>query len=395
MSQFNSKPVLLVVSFGTSYPESRELTIGAVETALQTAYPDYQVRRAFTSQVILDILKQRDGLEIDNVRQALERLVHDDVRDVVIQPTHVITGSEYHDVLEEVAEFAEKFHSVKVGRALLTLDRDYDTLISILAEDTKEYGKDTAVVYMGHGTEHAANDTYEKLQHKLWNEGYVNYFIGTVEAEPTVENVLELVKKTDARRVVLIPLMLVAGDHANNDMAGTEEDSWKALFQQAGYPVECVLKGLGQYPGVQKMLVGHAADAMAGPEFALRPQDVQLLPETLADGVYSLEVRSSSPMFRVKACQLRVEQGVMTADLVLSGDGYGRLYPGTAAQAQQADSGSWILPHTDSQGRQVFSLPVAALDTPTLCAAWSVGRNTWYDRELTFCREGTCQAEEQ
>ena len=132
MSQFNSKPVLMVVSFGTSYPESRELTIGAVETALQTAYPDYQVRRAFTSQVILDILKQRDGLEIDNVRQALERLVHDGVQDVVIQPTHVITGSEYHDVLEEVAEFAEKFHSVKVGRALLTLDRDYDTLISIL-----------------------------------------------------------------------------------------------------------------------------------------------------------------------------------------------------------------------------------------------------------------------
>lgn len=393
MSQSNSKPVLLVVSFGTSYPESRELTIGAVEAALEKAYPDYQVRRAFTSQVILDILKQRDGLEIDNVRQALERLVADGVRDMVIQPTHVITGSEYHDVLEEVAEFAEKFRSVKVGRALLTLERDYDTLISILAEDTKEYGKDTAVVYMGHGTEHAANDTYEKLQRKLWDKGYVNYFVGTVEAVPTVEDVLERVKKTDARRVVLIPLMLVAGDHATNDMAGTEEDSWKGLFEQAGYPVTCVLKGLGQYPAVREMLVGHVADAIAGAEFSYRPQTARPMPETLADGVYSVEVRSSSPMFRVTECLLRVENGAMTADLILGGDGYGRLYPGTASQAEAAGPSGWILPRTDSRGRQVFSLPVAAVNRSVACAAWSVGRNTWYDRDLTFCRAESHQRE--
>lgn len=395
MSQSNTKPVLLVISFGTSYPESRELTIGAVEKALEKAYPDYQVRRAFTSQVILDILKQRDGLEIDNVRRALERLVADGVRDVVIQPTHVITGSEYHDVLEEVAEFAERFRSVKVGRALLTLERDYDALISILVEDTKAYGKDTAIVYMGHGTEHAANDTYDKLQRKLWDKGYVNYFVGTVEAEPTVGDVLELVKKTDARRVVLIPLMLVAGDHATNDMAGTEEDSWKGLFEQAGYSVTCLLKGLGQYPAVQEMLIGHVADAIAGPEFSYRPQTARPMPETLADGVYSVEVRSSSPMFRVTECRLRVENGAMTADLILSGDGYGRLYPGTAAQAEQADPSRWILPHIDRQGRQVFSLPVASVSRPAVCAAWSVGRNTWYDRNLTFCREKSHRAEDR
>ncbi len=388
MSQFNSKPVLLVVSFGTSYPESRELTIGAVETALQTAYPDYQVRRAFTSQVILDILKQRDGLEIDNVCQALERLVHDGVRDVVIQPTHVITGSEYHDVLEEVAEFAEKFRSVKVGRALLTLDRDYDTLISILAEDTKEYGKDTAVVYMGHGTEHAANETYHRLQRKLWDRGFSNYFVGTVEAEPTVEDVLALVRETPARQVVLIPLMLVAGDHATNDMAGPEAGSWKDIFERAGYPVRCQLKGLGQYPAVQQMLVGHVADAIAGGEFrgedVTEPPAAEPLPERLPDGVYSLAVDSSSPMFRVTRCVLRVEQGHMTAEMTLSGGGYSRLYPGRAAEAAQAPAEAWIQPRAGE--KSVFSFPVAVLDRPVDCAAWSVGREAWYDRVLTFRR---------
>ena len=383
------RPVLLVVSFGTSYNESRELTIGAVERALQAAYPGYEVRRAFTSQIILDILKERDGLEIDNVRQALERLTADGVREVVIQPTHVMTGSEYHDVLREVAAWAPQFASVKVGRALVTREEDYDALIRILTEDTAPWiSEDTAVVYMGHGTEHAANETYHRLQRKLWNRGFSNYFVGTVEAEPTVEDVLALVRETPARQVVLIPLMLVAGDHATNDMAGPEEGSWKDIFERAGYPVRCQLRGLGQYPAVQQMLVGHVADAIAGGEFrgedVTEPLAAEPLPERLPDGVYSLAVDSSSPMFRVTRCVLRVEQGHMTAEMTLSGGGYSRLYPGRAAEAAQAPVEAWIQPQAGE--KSIFFFPVAALDQPVNCAAWSSGREAWYDRVLTFRR---------
>lgn len=383
------KPVLLVVSFGTSFNESRALTIGAVEQALRAAYPGYEVRRAFTSQIILDILKERDGLEIDNVEQALARLAADGVREVVIQPTHVMTGSEYHDVLQEAAAWANRFDSVKVGRALVTLERDYDTLIRILAEDTAGLDpEDTAVVYMGHGTEHEANETYHKLQQKLWEQGYANYFVGTVEAEPTVEDVLALVRETSARQVVLIPLMLVAGDHANNDMAGQEEGSWKDLFEKAGYAVQCWLKGLGQYPAIQQMLVGHVADAIAGPEFGGKTGEAEQtpLPERLPDGEYVLTVDSSSPMFRVARCVLRVEQGRMQAELTLKGDSYGRLFPGTAAEAAAAPAEAWILPEERDAGETAFLLPVDALNKPADCAAWSVGRETWYDRVLTFRR---------
>ena len=237
-----ARPVLLVVSFGTSYNDNRDLTIGAVERAIQKAYPQYEIRRAFTSQIILDILKERDQLEIDNVKQAMERLVADGVRDVVIQPTHVMPGIEYDGVIAQIGAYRERFHSMKVGRPLLVEDRDYDTLIAALAEETAPYNtSDTAMVFMGHGTEHAANATYPKLQQKLIQAGFHNFFIGTVEAEPTVEDVLADVRKTDAKKVVLLPLMVVAGDHAHNDMAGDAEDTWKAVFADAGYETQCVL----------------------------------------------------------------------------------------------------------------------------------------------------------
>ena len=162
------KPVLLVVSFGTSYNESRDLTIGAVEAALQQAYPDYEVRRAFTSQIIIDILKDRENLEIDNVTQAMDRLVADGVREVVVQPTHVMSGFEYDDVVKEVSKYQKDFDRLTISKTLLAEDRDYDTLISALAEETKEYaGEDAAVVFMGHGTEHKANATYERLQKRF------------------------------------------------------------------------------------------------------------------------------------------------------------------------------------------------------------------------------------
>lgn len=180
-----------MVSFGTSYNDNRDLSIGSIENALQSAYPDYEVRRAFTSQIIIDKLKERDGLSIDNVTQAMDRLVADGVREVVVQPTHVMSGYEYDDVVAEVTPYADKFDSFKLGQALLIDDADYDELISVITEETKDYNTDgTAIVFMGHGTKHEANATYAKLQEHLAKADYGNYFVGTVEAAPTLEDVL-------------------------------------------------------------------------------------------------------------------------------------------------------------------------------------------------------------
>lgn len=385
-----ARPVLLVVSFGTSYNENRDLTIGAVEQAIEKAYPQYEIRRAFTSHIILDILKERDQLEIDNVKQAMERLIADGVRDVVIQPTHVMPGIEYDGVIAQIGAYRERFHSMKVGRPLLVEDRDYDTLIAALAEETAPYNtSDTAMVFMGHGTEHAANATYPKLQQKLNQAGFHNFFIGTVEAEPTVEDVLAEVRKTNAKKVVLLPLMVVAGDHAHNDMAGDAEDTWKAVFANAGYETQCVLKGLGQYPAVQQMFVDHVADALAG-EHLPQPEKVDevpvgvILPAQIADGTYEITVDSSSSMFHVVKCILNVENGTMTAAMTMSGDGYGKVYMGTAQEAAQAPEAEHICPETGKQQEVVFTVPVAALNQEIPCAAWSVRKGIWYDRVLVF-----------
>ena len=258
------KPVILAVSFGTSYNDNRELTIGAVEKALQDANPDYEVRRAFTSQIIIDKLKDRDNIEIDNVTEAMDRLVADGVKDVIIQPTHVMNGFEYDDIVAEVNKYSDKFDTLNFSDTLLASDSDYDALVKVLADETASYNEEgTAIVFMGHGTEHEANATYAKLQEKITEAGYDNIFIGTVEAEPDLEDVIGMAKEYGAKKVVLMPLMIVAGDHANNDMAGDDDDSWKSQFEAEGFEVECVLKGLGQYEGVQQMIVGHCADAIA------------------------------------------------------------------------------------------------------------------------------------
>ncbi len=258
-------PVILAVSFGTSYNDSRDKTIGAVENAIAEANPDYEVRRAFTAQTIIDILAERDNLDIDNLEEAFDRLVEDGVKELVVQPTHVMSGYEYDDMVEVVNEYKSKFDSVSIGAPLLTTDDDYSKLATALVEDTAAYNTDgTAVVFMGHGTEHESNATYAKLQSVLKEQGADNYFIGTVESVPSLDDVVAAVKEGGYTKVVLQPLMVVAGDHANNDMAGDEEDSWKTTFEAEGFEVECVIKGLGELKTVQEMYVAHTAEAVKG-----------------------------------------------------------------------------------------------------------------------------------
>lgn len=257
------KPVLLVVSFGTSFADAREKNITAIEKALAEAFPAYEVRRAFTSGMILKKLRERDGICIDSVPEAMERLMRDGVQEAVVQPTHVMNGGEYDKMVRDVRACEGRFTSLKIGRALLSDDHDMDAMIeTVFAADAAMVAPDTALVYMGHGTDHEANRGYARLQEKLRADGHRNIFIGTVESTPTVEDVLRDVGQGSFRRVVLLPLMIVAGDHAIHDMAGDGEDSWKSIFQRAGYDTVCVLRGLGERPAIRWMIMGHCAETM-------------------------------------------------------------------------------------------------------------------------------------
>ena len=255
---------ILVVSFGTSYNDSRDITIGAVENAISKAFPQYEVRRAFTSQIIIDILKERDGLDIDNVEEALNRAAADGVKELVVQPTHLMNGYEYTDLVDKLKEYENKFDKIAVAEPLLINDEDFDAVIKAITEKTASYDDgETAICFMGHGTEADSNGVYAKLQEKLAKAGYENYYIGTVEAEPSLDTVVEaLNKKGTYKKVVLEPLMLVAGDHANNDMAGEEEDTWKTVLEGKGYEVKCLIEGLGQIPAIQDVYVEHTQTAV-------------------------------------------------------------------------------------------------------------------------------------
>lgn len=254
----DKKTAILAVSFGTSYKETHEQTIGAIEKAVQSAFPQYGVRRAFTSRVIIKIMKTREGVEIDSVEEALLRAEADGIRRLAVLSTHMMDGYEYHDLkaLMEKNEF--RFDRLLFSGPLLSEEPDFDAVVNAVADRVAPYldGK-TAVCFLGHGTGADSNVVYGKIQSKLRETGNEHCFVGTVEAGPTAEEVLQ---ELDAGgiydHVVLKPLMVVAGDHANKDMTGGE-DSWRARFERAGYRVTCLMEGLGQMPEIQEIYVQH------------------------------------------------------------------------------------------------------------------------------------------
>ncbi len=259
------KPVILVTSFGTSYNDSRHITIGAIEDAIREKYGhDYDVRRAFTAQIIIDKLKKRDNISIDNMTEALDRCVADGVTQVVVQPTHLMDGLEYNDIKDELEKYKDKFEKTSLGEPLLASDDDYSKVADAIKDAMAAYddGK-TAICLMGHGTEAESNKDYATMQDKFTEKGYTQFFVGTVEAEPTCDDVIAAAQAAGYAKAVLAPLMVVAGDHANNDMAdATDPESWAAKFIAAGFEVECVLKGLGQYDTIDDIYVEHATAAV-------------------------------------------------------------------------------------------------------------------------------------
>lgn len=256
---------LLVVSFGTSFNGSRAADIKGIEDALQAAYPDWSVRRAFTAQIIIDKLKKRDGITIDNMTEALDRCVEDGVKEIVVQPTHLMAGLEYADVKDELDKYADKFDKISLGDPLLTSDDDYKKVAAAIKENMASFDDgETALCLMGHGTEADSNADYAKMQEVFKNEGLTQFFVGTVEAEPTCEDVIAAASAAGYKKAVLAPFMVVAGDHANNDMADeTDPDSWAAKFVAAGFEVTCLLQGLGQNVAVDDIYVSHVDDAIA------------------------------------------------------------------------------------------------------------------------------------
>lgn len=255
--------VLLVVSFGTSYNENRDKTIGAIEREMSVRFPGREIRRAFTSKMIIKKLAERDNEKIDYITEAMERLVDDGIRDVIVQPTHIMCGTEYDDVVREVSEFANDFDKLSIGRPLLYGESDYDDVVDVIEKTilSEVSGEDATVVLMGHGTEHQANSAYSQLAYKLILSGHPNVFVTTVEGFPSFDDTLSLMKGKGYKSVVAHPFMVVAGDHANNDMAGDEDDSLKSIFESEGYDVKCVIKGLGEYKEFRELFVEHAEDA--------------------------------------------------------------------------------------------------------------------------------------
>ena len=406
---------ILVVSFGTSFNDSRAEDIGGVEKALQEANPDWSVRRAFTAQIIINHIQARDDEKIDNMDQALERAVDNGVKNLVVQPTHLMHGAEYDELVEAIEKYQEKFETVRIAEPLLGEVGSDATVINedkaavaeaITAEAVKLAGYDsmdaaaedgTAFVFMGHGTSHTANVTYDQMQTQLEKLNYKNAFVGTVEGEPedtACEAVIEKVKEAGYKKVILRPLMVVAGDHANNDMAGDDEDSWKSQFEasKAFDSVDTQIEGLGRIKAVQDIYVAHTKAALEAEPLATAGGSNSSA--ALEDGTYTVDFNTDSTMFHVNEAkegkaELTVKDGKMTAHITLPSKNIVNLFVGTAADAQK-DGAELLEPTTDtvtySDGATEevygFDIPVPELDKEFDVAL--IGKKgVWYDHKVS------------
>ena len=408
---------LLVVSFGTSFNDSRAEDIGGIEKALIEANPDWSVRRAFTAQIIINHVQARDGEKIDNVDQALDRAVANGVKNLVVQPTHLMHGAEYDELVEALDNYKDKFETVTVAEPLLgevgsdasvVNDDKAKVAEAITAEAVKTAGFDsldaakedgTAFVFMGHGTSHTAKVSYSQMATQMSELGYENVFIGTVEGEPeetACEAVIEAVKEAGYTKVVLRPLMVVAGDHANNDMAGDDEDSWKSMFNASGAfeSVDCQIAGLGGIEAIQQIYVDHTKAAMEELGDAAVLSTASVAATELADGTYSAKFNTDSSMFAVNEANdgrgvLTVKDGKMTIHISLASQKIVNLFVGTAEDA--AKEGAELLQPTidtvtyaDGTTEEVngYDVPVEALDKEFDLAIIGT-KQKWYDHKVS------------
>ncbi len=408
---------ILVVSFGTSFNDSRVEDIKGIEDAIQEANPDWSVRRAFTAQIIINHIQARDQECIDNMDQALERAVKNGVKNLVVQPTHLMHGAEYDELMEAVEAYRDQFETVKVAEPLLgevgsdaaVVNADKETVAKAITEEAvKTAGYDSieaaeaesaAFVFLGHGTSHTAKVSYSQMQSQMAALGYQNVFIGTVEGEPeetSCETVMEAVKTAGYQKVILRPLMVVAGDHANNDMAGEEEDSWASMFQASGHfdSVDCQITGLGSIEAVQKLYVAHTAAALqqedAGTEAPAETVEAAALP----DGVYEVVFQTDSSMFHVsEACdgkgRLTVTDGSMMLHISLGSKNIVNLYPGLAGDAEK-EGAALLMPtedtvtYNDGMTEEVygFDVPVPVLEQEFDLALLGT-KGVWYDHKVS------------
>ena len=256
------KKAILVVSFGTSYHETREKTIDKIEEDIRKANPDCTVYRAWTSKMIIKKLLKRDGIKVNTVTKAMEELIKEGFTQVYIQPTHVLNGIENELMKEDALKYTKHFHTISFGDPLLTSAEDNNETIFALMEEYKNLGNDEALVFMGHGSTHYANSIYAALDYTFKDLGYSNVFLGTVEAYPSIDTLKKMVRACNVKKVHLAPFMIVAGDHATNDMSGDDEDSWKRQFEEEGYEVVCHMKGLGEYEKIRQIFLRHLREVM-------------------------------------------------------------------------------------------------------------------------------------
>ena len=408
---------LLVVSFGTSFNDSRAEDIGGIEKALEAAYPDWSVRRAFTAQIIINHVQARDDEKIDNVDQALERAVDNGVKNLVVQPTHLMHGAEYDELVETLDNYKDKFETVTVAEPMLGEVGSDATVVNedkakvaeaITAEAVKTAGYDsldaakedgTAFVFMGHGTSHSAKVSYSQMAAQMKDFSYDNVFIGTVEGEPeetACENVIEAVKEAGYTKVVLRPLMVVAGDHANNDMAGDDDDSWKSQFTASGYfdSVDTQISGLGRIEAIQQIYIDHTKDAIDSLGDLEATSTTESTVGILSDRTYSAKFDTDSSMFHVNEADdgrgvLTVKDGKMTIHISLVSKKIVNLFVGTAEDAKK-DGADILEPTTDtvkySDGTTEevygFDVPVEALDEEFDLAILGT-KGEWYDHKVS------------